>query len=300
MTPTPSNFHGSLRPKQLQIDDLKREDDTKVPPSTDHGGSRDFPGANPDKKPQRHLGDAFKKGATPEAAAIAGLGQQPRQGVSPGLVAPSCFVPKTGPPSSTLPTNTSPLPGAAAPGTPPAPTTAPLQHHHGQGLPRQPAATPRPPTPEPGREPRIRPGGARHPRRRRPRTTSRHHLPEDRPPAATQQRPPPTPSAATTGSGPPSRRDHAPSRRRTSSAATTGHRRPVRRYHAALAAAAASHAATNTSDRGRRPACRFSRASHGEKTPAHLWGQGPPPPRRWPAAQQREGGSGGGGAPWRR
>jgi hypothetical protein len=71
-----------------------------MPPSTDHDGSRDFPGANPDKKPQRHLGDAFKKGAAPEAAAIAGLGQlpagqQPRQGVSLGLVAPSCFVPKT-------------------------------------------------------------------------------------------------------------------------------------------------------------------------------------------------------------
>nr|XP_051229634.1 uncharacterized protein LOC127347493 [Lolium perenne] len=155
MTPTPSNFHGSLRPKQLQIDALKREDDTRVPPSTDHGGSRDFPGANPDKKRRRHLDDAFKKGAAPEAATIAGLGQlpagqQPRQGVSPGLVAPSCFVPKIGPPSSTLPTNTSPLPRAAAPGTPPAPTTAPLQLHHGQGLPRQPAATPRPPTPGAG------------------------------------------------------------------------------------------------------------------------------------------------------
>jgi hypothetical protein len=123
MTPTPSNFHGSLRPKQLQIDALKREDDTRVPPSTDHGGSRDFPGAYPDRKPQRHLGDAFKKGAAPEAAAIAGLGQlpagqQPRQGVSPGLVAPSCFVPKTGPPSSTLPTPRRIRRAAASPSDP--------------------------------------------------------------------------------------------------------------------------------------------------------------------------------------
>jgi len=39
----------SLRPKQLQIDVPKREDDTKAPPSTDHEGSRGFPGASPDR-----------------------------------------------------------------------------------------------------------------------------------------------------------------------------------------------------------------------------------------------------------
>ncbi|KAK1609292.1 hypothetical protein QYE76_032965 [Lolium multiflorum] len=136
MTPTPSNFHGSLRPKQLQIDALKREDDTRVPPSTDHGGSRDFPGAYPDRKPQRHLGDAFKKGAAPEAAAIAGLGQlpagqQPRQDVSPGLVAPSCFVPKTGPPCPPTPRR---CPGPPSPELHQHLSTAPLQHHHGQAF----------------------------------------------------------------------------------------------------------------------------------------------------------------------
>nr|XP_051202551.1 uncharacterized protein LOC127316180 [Lolium perenne] len=233
MTPTPSNFHGSLRPKQLQIDALKMEEDTRVPPSTDHGGSRDFPGANPAKKPQRHLGDAFKKGAVPEAAAIAGLGQlpagqQPRQGISPGLVASSYFVPKIGPPSSTLPTNTSPLPGAAAPGTPPAPTTAQLQHHHGQGLPRQPAATPRPPTPgadpqarihhgrtlgaaaphglapPPSRRPAAGSNAARPPRRPPPRPPATHRIgPAEPPPAATHRaaarRPPPRPPAPPAG-----------------------------------------------------------------------------------------------------
>nr|XP_051211553.1 uncharacterized protein LOC127329046 [Lolium perenne] len=200
-------------------------------PSTDHSGSRDFPGAYPDRKPQRHQGDAFKKGAAPEAAAIAGLGQlpagqQPRQGVSPGLVAPSCIVPKIGPPSSTLPSNTPPLPGAAAPDPCQHLAAVPMQQHHGQGPPRQPSATPRPPAPGAGLQgpdpARPRPAtpsaaaparrratifpstGRQQPRKARPATARPAQAkPRSGSPRRRQQprtRPPQTPSTATTGS----------------------------------------------------------------------------------------------------
>nr|XP_051221779.1 formin-like protein 5 [Lolium perenne] len=130
--------------------------------------------------------------------------------------------------------------------------------------------------------PRSGPAAPRHPRRRRParpRTTTFPKTGRQQPRSARNGHYPTGPGQAQIGPAvpPPQPRTRPP---QTSSAATTS---TAGRCAATTPPARPQQQATpppTPATRGRRPAYRFSRASHGEKTPSHLWGQGPPPPRR--------------------